>query len=105
MAPHGINLDSQAVRDFCKKWKITELCVFGSVLRDDFGPKSDVDFLVTYSPGATWDLFDVKVIKDELARIIGRPVDLISRSAIERSDNRFVKKEILSSAELLYAEG
>lgn len=104
MIIHGIDLNSHAIRNFCKKWKITELSVFGSILRDDFGPSSDTDFLVNFDHDATWDLNDVSVMKDELARTMGRPVDLTSRSAIERSDNRFVKKEILLSAEPVYAE-
>ena len=104
MTIHGIDLDSQAIRNFCKKWKIKELSVFGSILRDDFRPDSDIDFLVVYEPNATWDLSDVVDMKIDLARIIGRRVDLISRSAIERSDNRFIRKEILSTAERIDAE-
>jgi predicted nucleotidyltransferase len=101
---HGIDLDSLAIRDFCQKWKISELSVFGSILRDDFQPDSDIDFLVTYDQNVTWDLYDAQLIRDELAEVVGRPVDLISRSAIERSDNRFVKKEVLSTAEPVYAK-
>src|SRR5438105_3764146 len=105
MTIHGIDLDSQAIRDFCNKWQIQELSVFGSILREEFRRNSDIDFLVAYEPEATWDLADVADMKVELARIVGRRVDLISRSAIERSDNRFVKKEILSTAERVYAKG
>jgi len=104
MTIHGIDLDSKAIRDFCLKWKINELSVFGSILRDDFRSDSDINFLVYYEPDATWDLYDVEVMRHELAKLMGRRVDLISRSAIERSDNRFVKKEVLSSAEPVYAK-
>jgi uncharacterized protein len=104
MTIHGIDLDSQAIRDFCAKWKITELSVFGSILRDDFRPDSDIDFLVTFNGSAQWDLYDVELMKNELEQTIGRSVDFISRSAIERSDNRFIKKEVLSTAEAVYAK-
>ena len=104
MTIHGIDLDSQAIRNFCRKWKIKELSVFGSILREDFRPESDIDFLVTYDRNATWDLYDAQLIREELAGVVGRSVDLISRSAIERSDNRFVKKEVLSTAESVYAK-
>jgi predicted nucleotidyltransferase len=104
MTVHGIDLDTQAIRSFCKKWKIKELSVFGSILRQDFRPDSDIDFLVTFDGNAQWDLYDVELMRDELERTIGRSVDVISRSAIERSDNRFIKKEVLSTAETVYAK-
>ena len=104
MTIHGIDLDSPAIGDFCQKWKISELSVFGSILRGDFQPDSDIDFLVTYDRNATWELYDAQLMREELATVVGRPVDLISRSAIERSDNRFVKKEVLSTAEPVYAK-
>jgi uncharacterized protein len=104
MKLHGINLDSQTIRDFCNTWMITELSVFGSILRHDFGPDSDIDFLVTFDESAQWDLYDVELMRNELEGMIGRRVDLVSRSAIERSDNRFIKKEVLSTAEPVYAK-
>src|SRR5437879_757350 len=104
MTIHGIDLDSTAIRDFCTKWKIKELSVFGSILRENFRPNSDIDFLVTYDYDAKWDLYDVETMRNELTAMISRPVDLISRTAIERSDNRFIKKEVLSTAEPIYAE-
>ena|SRR5258708_98902 len=104
MIIHEIDLDSQAIREFCKKWKIKELSVFGSILRDVFRPDSDIDFLVTYDRDAEWDISDVVNMKHELAHALGRPVDIISRSAIERSDNRFIKKEVLSTMEPIYAK-
>ncbi len=104
MKLHGIDFESSAIRAFCQKWRISELSVFGSILRGDFRPDSDIDFLVTYDQNATWDLYDAQLMRDELAKAVGRPVDLISRSAIERSNNRFVKREVLSTAEQVYAK-
>ena len=71
MIAHGIDLNSEAILDFCRKWKIRELCVFGSILRDDFRPDSDIDFLVDFEAGAAWDLFDRFDMEEELAGIVG----------------------------------
>jgi uncharacterized protein len=105
MKPHGIDLDSPAIRDFCRRWKIHELSVFGSILRDDFRPDSDIDFLADYDEDATWDLFDAIHMREELEALLGRSVDIVDRFAIEHDANRFVKKAILSTAELIYGQG
>ena len=99
-----IPLPVEAIADLCERHGVERLDVFGSILRDDFRPDSDIDFLVSYDHDAKWDLYDVMEMKVELARTMGRSVDLISRSAIEQSDNRFVKKEVLSTAERVYAK-
>ena len=97
------DLDSQAIRRFCTQWKINELSVFGSILREDFRPDSDVDFLADFDEDAEWDLFDHMDMEEELAAIVGRPVDLLTRYSVETSRNRFYKKEILSTAESIFA--
>lgn len=102
MSPH-IKLDMNKIREFCEKWKITEFALFGSVLREDFRPDSDVDVLVTFAPDAKVSLFDLSDVEDELAEIIGRKVDLVLKRGIERSKNYIRRKAILSSAEVLYA--
>ncbi len=98
-----IEIPSDEVAEFCKRWKITELAVFGSVLRDDFRPDSDVDVLVTFAPDSKWSLFDHVDMEDELHQILGRPVDLVSRRGIERSRNPFRRKAILESARVVHA--
>ncbi len=102
MSPH-IQFDMGNIAEFCARWKISEFAVFGSVLRDDFGPESDIDVLVTFSPDARWTLFDHVRMQDELASLLGRNVDLVSKRGIERSANYLRRKEILNSAEVLYA--
>ncbi len=97
-----IELDREKIADFCRRWKITELALFGSVLRDDFRPDSDVDVLVTYAPDAEWSLFDAIEMQDELAELLGREVDLVGRRGIERSSNWIRREAILSSAEPYY---
>ena len=75
------------IEEFCRRWKIVELSVFGSVLRDDFRPDSDVDLLARFAPEARWSLFDHARMERELEEILGREVDLVSRSTVERSPN------------------
>jgi uncharacterized protein len=97
-----IAIDREKLADFCQRWKITEFALFGSVLREDFRPDSDVDVLVTFATEAEWSLFDDVDMEEELSVIFGRKVDLVSRRAVERSDNWIRRKAILSSAEPIY---
>jgi len=97
-----IDLRTEQIAEFCRRWKITELSLFGSALRDDFGPESDIDLLVTFEPDAPWSLLDVVHIQHELSDMIGRPVDLVERAAIERSENWIRRREILGTAQSLY---
>ncbi len=97
--PHiAIDYDKEKLRDFCRKWKITEFSFFGSVVRDDFRPESDVDVLVTFEEGAPWSLFSMVHMEDELVEIFGRPVDLLTRRSIERSLNHIRRDSILGNA-------
>src|SRR5574337_1875496 len=98
-----IPIDRDRIAEFCRRWKITELSLFGSVLRDDFRPDSDVDVLVTFADDAEWSLFDHVTMEDDLSSILGRKVDLVSRRAIERSPNWIRRKAILEGAEPYYA--
>jgi len=90
------------VEEFCRKWKIAEFSFFGSVLREDFRRDSDVDVLVTFELQARWSLMDVVEMQDELEKVLGRKVDLVERSAIERSENYIRRRHILESAEPVY---
>jgi predicted nucleotidyltransferase len=103
MTKQGIELDSPAVRQFCEKWKICRLAVFGSILRDDFRLDSDIDFLADFEEDAEWDAFDHLDMEDELQGLFGRRVELVGRNAIIASRNRFYIKEILGSAEAVIA--
>ena len=94
-----IPIDREKIAEFCRRWKITEFALFGSVLRDDFRPDSDVDVLVTFAPDARYSLFDLVHMQDELKQIFGREVDLVERKAVERSENYIRRKYILTSIE------
>lgn len=100
--PLPIELPYAALEEYCRRWKINKLEVFGSILRDDFGPDSDVDFLVTFDSAAHWTLFDMVHAQDELAAVVGRPVDLIERDGIEQSENWMRRKLILGNARTIY---
>lgn len=94
---------SQAELDqFCRRWAISQLALFGSILREDFGPDSDIDVLVTFAPEAEWGLLDHIQMEMELADLLGRPVDLLSRRAVERSHNPLRRREILESAQVVF---
>ncbi|MFC1464120.1 MAG: nucleotidyltransferase family protein [Candidatus Brachytrichaceae bacterium NZ_4S206] len=98
-----IPIPTDKIAEFCRRWKITEFALFGSVLRDDFRPDSDVDVLVTFEPEAHWTLFDWVDIREELRTLFGRDVDLVSRRGIEASRNYLRRNEILNSAQVMYA--
>jgi uncharacterized protein len=97
-----IEIPREEVGAFCRRWQIKELSLFGSVLRDDFGPDSDVDVLVRFDPEARRTLFDLARMQDELQQILGRNVDLVSRRGIEMSRNYLRRSAILKSAEVVY---
>lgn len=88
---------------YCRRWAIRELAVFGSALRADFKPASDIDVLVTFAPDAAWSLLDCVQMQNELSELLGRPVDLVSHRAIESSPNPIRRHAILSTAEIVYA--
>jgi predicted nucleotidyltransferase len=103
MVVKNIEIPIDKIADFCQRWKITELAFFGSVLRDDFRPDSDIDVLVTFAPNAHRTLFDMVDMQDELESMFGRKVDLLSKRGIERSRNYLRRKAILNSAQIIYA--
>ena len=100
-----ISLPSESLREYCRRWKITELDLFGSVLRDDFRPNSDVDVLVSFAAGTRPGLADIMRMEEELSGLLGRQVDLVERRAVEQSENYIRRKHILSTAEPVYVEG
>lgn len=99
MSPN-IHIETKRLNEFCKKWKIVELSLFGSVLREDFRSDSDVDVLVGFSEDAGWNIFDLVKIHDELKEIFGREVDLVEKGTIR---NPFRRRSIMAAREVLYA--
>lgn len=93
-------IDPHRIADFCRRWKVTELALFGSVLRSDFRPESDVDVLVTFEPGAPWTLWDLSRMRIDLEAIFGRRVDLVEKKALR---NPLRRQSILASQRVVYA--
>lgn len=98
-----IPLPMDRIADFCRRWKITEFALFGSVLRDDFGPSSDIDVLVALAPDSALGLFAFARMERELATVFGRPVDIALKRAILRKPDDPSHRAILTSARVLYA--
>ena len=95
-----ISLSQEQIAAFSRRWRITELAVFGSVLREDFRQDSDIDVLVTFAGDAGHSLLDLVQMQDELANMLGHPVDLVEAEGLR---NPFRRREILRTKEVIYA--
>ena len=100
MNVNGLNISRARITGFCQRWRITELALFGSVLRPDFGPDSDVDVLVTFATNASWSLFDLVEMRQELHQLLGREVDLVEAAALR---NPYRRHAILREKEVIFA--
>lgn len=94
----GISPDQ--ISSFCRRWMVAEMALFGSVLRDDFRPDSDIDVLVDFSPEATWSLFDISRMRLELSSLFGREVDLVQKGGLR---NPYRRRLILTNRKVIYA--
>lgn len=90
----------EQIAALCQRWKITEFALFGSILREDFHPESDVDVLVVFAPNDGWSLFDLMNLQRELEAVVGRPVDLLEKRDLK---NPFRRAEILQTHRVIYA--
>ncbi|GAB4538750.1 MAG: nucleotidyltransferase domain-containing protein [Anaerolineales bacterium] len=84
---------------FCNRWGVTEFSLFGSVLRNDFRPKSDVDVMVVIKPDAHIGLFEVAEMQIELEKLFKRKVDLVEKEGLR---NPYRRREILRTAKVIY---
>jgi predicted nucleotidyltransferase len=98
----NIEIPHDRIAEFCRKWKIREFALFGSVLRDDFRPDSDVDLLVTYEEGFQPGLSELLDMEEELEAIFGRKVDLVERRLVEENRNYIIRKHILRTMRPVY---
>jgi len=96
----GMEIPRAKIIDFCHKWKINEFGLFGSVIRDDFNPDSDIDVCVSFASDAHPSLYDLAIMEEELKEIFGRKVDMVEKAGIR---NPFRRREILKSLEIVYA--
>ncbi len=98
--PLPIRLPLDQIAAFCTQWRIREFSLFGSVLREDFRPDSDIDVLVSFQPGAPWSLWDLVEMQEQLGALLGRSVDLIEKEGLR---NPYRRHEILSTRRVVYA--
>ena len=98
-----IELPQDQITNFCRRWKLTEFALFGSVLRDNFRPDSDIDVMVQFHPDAHPTFSTLDQMEAELQTIFHRDIDLITRQGIEASRNYLRRHEILNSAQVIYA--
>lgn len=101
-ASTNITVPHEVLEALCRRWRVRELALFGSAVRDDFGPESDVDVLVSFDKEAPWSLWDLITMGDELAAVFGRPVDLVEREGLR---NPFRRQGILETSRVIYANG
>jgi len=95
-----IDLPKEKIAEFCQNWKITEFALFGSVLRDDFRPDSDIDVLVTFTDDCGHSLFDLAQMQEQLRDILGHEVELVEKKSLR---NPFRRHNILNDMEVIYA--
>jgi len=98
-----IAIDRERLAEVCRKWRIRELCFFGSVLREDFRQDSDVDVMVAFEPDAHWGLLAFSRMQEELGELLGRDIDLTTRDAVEGSRNYIRRTRILKEAQVIHA--
>lgn len=98
-----IGVPMNVIESFCDRWQVEELALFGSVLRNDFGPDSDIDVLIRFKTEGTPSLFGIAEMERELVELLAHRVDLVNRAAIEESRNFIRRKAILESAQVVYA--
>lgn len=101
---NNLDIDLAKIESLCIKWKITEFAIFGSVLRDDFNSNSDIDCLVSFETNHSISLLDLETLEEELQLLFNRPVDVVSKKAIEQSDNWIRRQNILNSYEVIYVK-
>jgi len=98
------SIPRKEILGFCRRWQVRELALFGSALRPDFSPESDVDVLISFHGATNWGLFDHVQMRLDLEAIFHRQVDLVTRRALEQTRNEFLREEILRTARVIFAD-
>lgn len=101
MRTQNIDISKEKIVDFCQRWNIAKLSLFGSVLRDDFRPDSDIDVLVEFQPGHTPGFLKLHRMQEEFSKLLGnRHIDLVTPKSL----NHRIRDRILAEAEVYYVE-
>ncbi len=100
---NGITLPLDRITELCREYHVLELSVFGSVLRDDFGPESDIDFLVVFQSDdyGPW-MGKLQRLEEDLSALLGREVELVPKENVMRSENWIRRNHILNTAQVIY---
>lgn len=99
---HRATLPLSELKEFCRQWRICELAFFGSILRADFHTESDIDIMISFYPSTRWGLLAHTQMQHELAQILQRPVDLVTKRGVENSANWIIRERILENARVLF---
>ncbi len=99
-----LKIEPEQLKEICQQWKIIELALFGSVLRDDFNARSDIDILVSFDEGSSIAFFDLDAIEEQLSMLFNRPVDLVTKKAVQQSHNWIRKQNILGNSQVIYEQ-
>jgi len=99
MTAQKIEIPVQEIADLCRRYQVRELAVFGSFLRDDFRPDSDIDLLVEFAPDAEIGFLALARMGRELSSILHRPVDLVPKAGLKAK----IRDQVLSNRKVLYA--
>ncbi len=97
-----VPVTKEALIALCQKWKVRSLAVFGSILTPEFSPSSDIDLLVLFEEGEAPSIFELVQMREDFKDLFRRPVDIVSRKAIERSSNPYRKEEIIGTSQMIY---
>ena len=100
MRIHNVEIPDDKIADFCRRWKVKQFALFGSVLREDFCSDSDIDVLVTFTPDANPSLFELGAMQQELEAMFGRSVDLVEEAGLR---NPFRRRNIIKTRKIIYA--
>jgi predicted nucleotidyltransferase len=96
----SVEAQSAEIESFCRRWRVRELALFGSAVRGEMRPDSDLDVLISFDQDAPWSLWDLIAMQDELTALFGRQVDLVEREALR---NPYRRHRILSTRKVIYA--
>lgn len=95
----SIDLHPPPIEAFCRRWCVRELALFGSAVRNELTPESDLDVLISFDNTAPWSLWDLITMQDELSEMFGRRVDLVEREGLR---NPIRREQILSTRKVIY---
>ena len=105
MIIRSVDIPVEPLNEFCHRWKVSELAVFGSALHENYSLESDLDLLISFKKDAQWGLFDLVNMESELGIIFNKEIDLVEKNAVTNSANYIRRKGILDDAQIIFQSG